>query len=97
MKSSNKDPLRTDSSLMRISKVWSGLASAPSCVSAAKGSLDNEGVESGCLCNLWCWRVDQVLLLPLSSHWVLVSEDEVNFVGRTTLVWSEHDGERGLR
>jgi hypothetical protein len=37
-----------------------------------------------------------VFLLPFSSFRVTVSEDEVDFVCRTTLVWSKHDSEGSL-
>lgn len=35
-----------------------------------------------------------MLLLILASLWVLVVDNEVNFVGRTTLVGAEHDNVR---
>lgn len=37
-----------------------------------------------------------MLLLPLSCDGVLVSEDEVDLVGRTTLIGAEHDCEGSL-
>lgn len=38
-----------------------------------------------------------MLLFPFTGERVLVSEDEVNLVGRTTFVGTEHDGEGGLQ
>ena len=37
-----------------------------------------------------------MLLLPLSGLWITMSEDEVDFVGRTAFVRTEHDCERCL-
>lgn len=38
-----------------------------------------------------------MLLFPFTGERVLVSEDEVNLVGGTALVGTEHDGEEGLQ
>lgn len=37
-----------------------------------------------------------MLFLVVAGKRILVSEDKVDLVGRTALVRSEHDGERGL-
>lgn len=41
-------------------------------------------------------RLLSMLLLKLASFWVLVSEDEVQFVILTTLIRPKHDGVRSL-
>ena len=58
--------------------------------------VNNQRVESGRLCDFWVGRVLEVLLFPLASFWVLVSEDKVDLVGCTALVWTKHDCEWGL-
>ena len=37
-----------------------------------------------------------MFLFPFTSDWVFMSEDEVDFVGRTAFIRTEHDSERGL-
>jgi hypothetical protein len=59
-------------------------------------SLDDQSVKSGRLGNLWLRGVLEVLLLPLASQGVTMTEDEVNLVGGSTLVRTEHDGEWSL-
>jgi hypothetical protein len=52
---------------------------------------DSELVESGGLGNAGHWWVVEVLLLIFTSLGVLVSENEMNLVGSTALVGTEHD------
>lgn len=59
--------------------------------------LGDQGVKGGGLSDLRGRRVLQVLLFPFTGERVLVSEDEVNLVGGTTFVGTEHDGEGGLQ
>lgn len=60
-------------------------------------SLDDQGIQRRGLGDLRSWRVLQVLLLPFAGFGVAVSEDEVDLVGRTALVGTEHDCKGGLR
>lgn len=43
--------------------------------------LDDQSVQSSSLCDLWRRGILQMLLLPFTRNRVLVSEDEMNFVG----------------
>lgn len=52
----------------------------------ALDSLDDQSVKSGSLGDLWIRSVCEMFLLVFSSDWVLVTEDEVNLVGRSTLL-----------
>jgi len=52
---------------------------------------DDQGVEGGLLADTSHGRVLEVLLLVLASLGVLVAEDEVDLVGGTALVGTEHD------
>ncbi len=52
----------------------------------SNNSLDDQRVQSGHLAHLYRGWVLEMFLFPFSSERVLVSEDEVDFVGRTTFV-----------
>jgi hypothetical protein len=53
--------------------------------------VDNQSVELGCLDDSCSWGSCKMLLLILTSLWVLVVDDQVNLVGGTALVGTEHD------
>jgi hypothetical protein len=58
--------------------------------------VDNQSVQSSRLCDLWVRRLLEVFLLPFTSLWVSVPEDEMDFVGSSALVGTKHDCEWGL-
>lgn len=58
--------------------------------------LDNQRVQSGCLCDFRSGRVGEVLFFILARLGVTVSEDKVDFVGCPALVWAKHDCEGSL-
>ena len=58
--------------------------------------VDDQSVQRSRLCDLGVRGLLEMLLLPFTSLWVSVSEDEMDFVGRSALVGTKHDCEWGL-